>query len=62
MQSTVKSFDQSKAEAFAGELLHARNHAGLCLMASIGHRTGLFDTMRDLPPSTSADRARGKSQ
>ena len=27
-------------------------------MASIGHRTGLFDVMRDLPPSTSPDIAR----
>jgi hypothetical protein len=27
----------------------------LCLMVSIGYRTGLFDVMRDRPPSTSAE-------
>jgi len=42
-------FDSAKAEAFAGEFLSAMNHGALCLMASIGHRTGLFDAMRELP-------------
>ena len=46
-------FDSAKAEAFAGEILAALNHGALCLMTSIGHRTGLFDTMSALPPSTS---------
>ena len=46
-------FDSAKAEAFAGEFLAALNHGALCLMASIGQRTGLFDAMSDLPPSTS---------
>ena len=45
-------FDSGKAEAFAGEFLAALNHGALCLMTSVGHRTGLFDTMRELPPST----------
>ena len=45
-------FDSEKAETFAGELLSALNHGALCLMTSIGHRTGLFDTMSTLPPST----------
>ncbi len=31
------------------------NEAGLALMVSIGHRTGLFDTMATLPASTSAE-------
>ena len=31
----------------------ALNDGALCLMASIGHRTGLFDAMRDQPPQTS---------
>jgi len=54
-------FDSTKAEAFAGKLLAALNGGALCLMASVGHRTGLFDVMRELPPSTSqeiADKAR----
>jgi hypothetical protein len=45
--------DQQKADAFAGRLLTALNDGALCLMASIGHRTGLFDAMRDQPPQTS---------
>jgi 2-polyprenyl-3-methyl-5-hydroxy-6-metoxy-1,4-benzoquinol methylase len=45
-------FDPAKAEAFAGELLSALNHGALCLMISIGHRTGLFDAMSALPAST----------
>jgi len=45
-------FDSVKAEAFAGELLSSLNHGALCLMTSIGHRTGLFDAMSALPPST----------
>jgi hypothetical protein len=56
-RSTESSFDTQKAEAFAGRLLAALNDGALCLMASIGHRTGLFDTMRDLPPQTSNELA-----
>jgi 2-polyprenyl-3-methyl-5-hydroxy-6-metoxy-1,4-benzoquinol methylase len=47
------AFDSVKAEAFAGEFLSTLNRGALCLMASIGHRTGLFDAMSELPPSTS---------
>lgn len=54
-------FDEQKAEAFAELLLTALNNAGLCLMASVGHRTGLFDTMRTLPPSTSTEIAKAAS-
>ena len=35
-------------------MLDAFNRAGFCLMASVGHRCGLFDAMRDLPPATSS--------
>jgi ubiquinone/menaquinone biosynthesis C-methylase UbiE len=48
-------FDARKAEAFAGRLMGALNEGAFCLMASIGHRTGLFDVMRDLPAATSAE-------
>jgi SAM-dependent methyltransferase len=47
--------DPARAEAFAGQLLATLNHGAVCLMASIGHRTGLFDAMRGLPPATSAE-------
>jgi 2-polyprenyl-3-methyl-5-hydroxy-6-metoxy-1,4-benzoquinol methylase len=42
-------FDSQKSDAFAGHLLSVLNHGALCLMASIGHRSGLFDAMRDQP-------------
>jgi len=48
-------FDSQKAEAFAGRVLSALNDGAFCLMASIGHRTGLFDAMRDQPPMTSGE-------
>ena len=51
-------FNRAKAEAFAGTLLQSLNHGAWCLMASIGHRTGLFDTMGGLPPATAPDIAR----
>src|SRR5262245_49381649 len=52
------AFDAAKAEAFAGRFLEAVNHGALCLMAAVGHRTGLFDAMSGLPPSTSAEIAK----
>lgn len=45
-------FDAAKAEMFAEHFLTALNHGALCLMTSIGHRTGLFDAMRGHPPAT----------
>ncbi len=48
-------FDPAKAEAFAGQFLTALNNGALCLMTSIGHRTGLFDVMSESPQSTSKE-------
>jgi ubiquinone/menaquinone biosynthesis C-methylase UbiE len=57
--STKKpELDPAKAEAFAGRLLSALNDGALCLMVAVGHRVGLFDAMRDLPPATSDEIAR----
>jgi 2-polyprenyl-3-methyl-5-hydroxy-6-metoxy-1,4-benzoquinol methylase len=54
MSTHIQSqFDQAGAEAFAGTLLTTLNHGALCLMLSVGHRTGLFDAMSRLPPATS---------
>jgi 2-polyprenyl-3-methyl-5-hydroxy-6-metoxy-1,4-benzoquinol methylase len=50
-----KEFDAAKAEPFAGKFLEALNNGALCLMASVGHRTGLFDTMSAIAPATSAE-------
>jgi Rv2258c-like winged HTH domain len=48
-------FDDDKAGAFADRLVGALNDGALCLMTSIGHRTGLFDTMSGTEPATSAE-------
>lgn len=53
-----KSLDQDKAEAFAHKMIGVLNNAGLALMASIGHRTGLLAVMSKMKPSSSADIAR----
>jgi len=50
--------DQRRAEKFAERLMTALNDGALCLMLSIGHRTGLLDVLRGLPPSTSAEIAK----
>ena len=48
----VCHLNTTRAEAFANEMMSLLNHGALSLMVSIGHRTGLFDTMRQLPPAT----------
>jgi 2-polyprenyl-3-methyl-5-hydroxy-6-metoxy-1,4-benzoquinol methylase len=45
--------DPVKMEAFGGQMTQILNGASLALMISIGHQTGLFDTMAGLAPSTS---------
>lgn len=52
---SITSPDPAKAEAFAERLLAALNNGALCLMVSIGHRTGLFDTMATTGPGTSVE-------
>ncbi|HXK33574.1 MAG TPA: class I SAM-dependent methyltransferase [Dehalococcoidia bacterium] len=50
--------DQAKAEAFAGQMLGIINNGVLMSMVSIGHRTGLWDKLATLPPSTSEEIAK----
>ena len=52
---TTQSFDEKKAEAFAEQLLDTLNSGAIAVMTSIGHRTGLFDTLAKLPPATSQE-------
>ena len=47
--------DPERAEAFANRFVSELNHRAMCLVDSIGHRTGLFDSMRDPPPMTSEE-------
>jgi ubiquinone/menaquinone biosynthesis C-methylase UbiE len=48
-------FDQAKAGLFAERLLNVLNDGALCLMLSVGHRTGLFDVMSKLPFANSKE-------
>jgi 2-polyprenyl-3-methyl-5-hydroxy-6-metoxy-1,4-benzoquinol methylase len=55
MTSMALEVDTKRAEAFAGGILGMVNGGFLSLMMSIGHRTGLFDTLATLPPSSSEE-------
>ena len=46
-------FDFAKAKTFAEAVLTHLNSASIVVMTSIGHKTGLFDAMAKLAPSTS---------
>jgi 2-polyprenyl-3-methyl-5-hydroxy-6-metoxy-1,4-benzoquinol methylase len=52
---STQLFDQTKADAFAGQMLTILNGASSALMISIGHQTGLFDRIAELPPASSAE-------
>jgi 2-polyprenyl-3-methyl-5-hydroxy-6-metoxy-1,4-benzoquinol methylase len=51
--SAAEAFDPARAEAFSGRLAGMLDDGAVIAMISIGHRTGLFDTMAALPPATS---------
>ncbi|QNN24710.1 class I SAM-dependent methyltransferase [Planctomycetales bacterium ZRK34] len=44
--------DLSRKEQFAGRLVDALNAGAMSMMLSIGHRTGLFDTMSEMDAAT----------
>jgi len=50
-----QSVNTTKAPAFAERLLTIFNDGALCLMISIGHRTGLLDAMRGAAPASSTE-------
>ncbi len=54
------TIDETRVAAFEERLVDVLNGGALCLMLSIGHRTGLFDTLADAGPvdiGTLAERA-----
>ncbi len=57
-QGSTSSFNRDKAESFAWYTVGLLNGGFLTLMISIGHKTGLFDAMATLDPSTSEQIAR----
>ena len=55
---SVSIIDENKAEAFAEKIVDTLNQGSTALMVSIGHRTGLFDTMSTVSFSNSDEIAR----
>jgi SAM-dependent methyltransferase len=53
----VTTYDETRAEAFAGRMLDMLNGAALMVMASVGHRTGLFDALAELDAATTHELA-----
>jgi SAM-dependent methyltransferase len=51
--ATGPDVDPGKVQEFAGSLLGKLAAGSTALMVSVGHRTGLFDALAGLPPSTS---------
>jgi 2-polyprenyl-3-methyl-5-hydroxy-6-metoxy-1,4-benzoquinol methylase len=56
--TTGQAVDSERKEEFAGRMVQVLNDACLGYLCSLGHRTGLFDTMAPLPPSTSVQIAK----
>ena len=50
-----QDYDNSRAEVFASKMFQFLNGGMLSLMISIGYKTGLFDTISQLKPSTSQE-------
>lgn len=51
--STTTSPTPDTTEDFAARVVECLDSASTAILLSIGHQTGLFDTMRSLPPATS---------
>lgn len=54
----MSQIDQAKAREFGGRMLNMLNDSFLGFMMSIGHQTGLLDTMSGMKPATSDEIAR----
>ncbi len=57
---TAATTDHERVEAFERQMVDTLNHGALCLMISIGHRTGLFDVLAEdgaVAPDMLAERA-----
>jgi 2-polyprenyl-3-methyl-5-hydroxy-6-metoxy-1,4-benzoquinol methylase len=53
--STGSVPDPLEDDEFAERMMTMLNDGSLCLMMSVGHRTGLFDSMREQPPLSSVE-------
>jgi SAM-dependent methyltransferase len=51
---STPTIDDRRVEAFEQQLVDTLNHGALALMISLGHRTGLFDTLAETGPASIA--------
>lgn len=51
--TTISDTAPDTTEDFAARVVECLDSASTAILLSIGHQTGLFDTMRSLPPATS---------
>jgi SAM-dependent methyltransferase len=51
--TSLAEFDVEAAKAFAGRFMGILNDASIALLTSVGHQTGLFETLAGLPAATS---------
>lgn len=49
----MEPISREQVDAFARQMLDTLNQGALALMTSVGHRTGLFDVMAEMPAATS---------
>jgi len=57
-QEPMQTLDETKLDAFHMKMIGILNGGTLSVMTSIGHRTGLFDTMANMSGATSANIAK----
>ena len=52
-EKLLAEFDAEAAKAFTGRFVGILNDASIALLTSVGHQTGLFETLAGLPAATS---------
>ncbi len=55
MADCYLTLDLDRMDLFEQKLQQIINQGGICLMISIGHRTGLFDVMGEMDCGTSQE-------
>lgn len=53
--TATADFDTAAAEQFGARIVSILNDASIALLTSIGHQTGLFETLAALPAASSND-------
>ncbi len=56
-EPTTHAIDEARAAAFGQQIFSTIVSACATMLIGVGHRTGIFDTLANLPPVTSAELA-----